>query len=96
MLRKNKYKGDKAIIESQHPKPTFEQRLELMIWGDSKLGIVGIKGRMEKMEKFLKVLLGLSIVTALTLIDHLAVDGTQSSILSMLVNSAIKIFGGVP
>ena len=78
-VKKNNGGEDKERVDSAHPSLSFEERLEVLLWGDKKLGVVGIKGRMDKLDRMAKALLILSILTAVGLLDHLTNSGSNSS-----------------
>ena len=91
--RMNNEMGDKAKLDSQHPQPSFEQRVEILLWGDDKLGIVGLKGRMEKLNRLVIWLLVLSVITSLSLLEYLTgLEKTSAGIfgklLMIIVNTA--------
>jgi len=70
-VKANNEGGDHQRVNDAHPSLSFEERIEVLLWGDKKLGIVGIKGRVDKLQRILYVLLGISVLTAIALLDHL-------------------------
>lgn len=95
--KKNNGGEDKERVDNAHPSLSFEERLEILLWGDKKLGVIGIKGRMDKLDKMVKVLLILSILTAVGLLDHLTASSSNSSagIVSRLLQGLLaNLLGG--
>jgi len=95
--KKNNGKDDKQRVDNTHPSLSFEERIEVLLWGDKKLGVKGIKGRMDKLEYLLYILLGISVLTAIALLDHLTSlhNGVNAGIVSKLLQGlVVGLLGG--
>jgi hypothetical protein len=55
---------------------TDQEKMQLVIWGDPKLGVRGILGRMDRVDKLLLIGIGINVLFLLVLVGHLglAVD----------------------
>ena len=96
LLKKNKNANDLSILDSHTPRLSFEQRIEVLLWGDDKLGVVGIGSRIVRLEKYVKWGIALSIITALALLEHLTGTNSDSAGIfgKMLINFTNLILGG--
>lgn len=95
ILRKKKNNcNDKQIVDSLIPRLSFEQKLELLIWGDKALGIKGIKGRIERMERKILYVLILSTITSLALLEHLTNPHLSSGVISKMFIKIISLLLG--
>lgn len=96
-VKTNNGGGDHQRVNDAHPSLSFEERIEVLLWGDKKLGVVGIKGRVDKLQRMLYVLLGISVLTAIALLDHLTSlhSGADAGIVSKLLQSMVTgLLGG--
>lgn len=96
-MKVNNGKEDKERVDNAHPSLSFEGRIEVLLWGDKKLGVKGIKGRMDKLEHLIYILLGVSVLTATALLDHLTSmhNGTNAGIVSKLLQGLVTgLLGG--
>ena len=92
---KNKNSDDKQIVDNFHPRLSFEQRIELLIWGDKKLGVKGIKGRIDKLERLILLVLVLSFITSLALLEHLTNSHVSTGMISkMFIQITNLLLGG--
>ena len=93
----NNGKEDQQRVNEAHPSLAFNERIEVLLWGDKKLGVVGIKGRMDKLQHMFYVLLGISILTAFALLEHITSlhSGADAGIISKLLRSTLLgLLGG--
>ena len=49
-------------------------QLRILLWGDKKLGVRGLKGRLERLEKVLIVLLGFNGLIAVAFVGHIGLS----------------------
>lgn len=96
-MKANNGGEDKERVDNAHPSLSFEERIEVLLWGDKKLGVKGIKGRMDKLERMMYVLLAISILTVIALLDHLTGlhnDASAGIVSKLLQNLVTGLLGG--
>lgn len=65
------------------------QRIELLLWGDKKLGICGLKGRMDRVERVGLVMLMLLIVILLVTVADLNLVNGGGGLLPLLIKGLL-------
>jgi hypothetical protein len=53
---------------------TESQQLRILIWGDKKLGVRGLKGRTERVEKLVIATMAMNIVSLLAFAAHVGLQ----------------------
>jgi hypothetical protein len=67
-------------------------QLRILLWGDKKLGVRGLKGRLERLEKLLIVIVGFNSILALAFVGHIGLSFTGQG---GLIGAILKgLFGG--
>lgn len=85
--------GDRDIIDNQHPTMTFEQRIEVLLWGDERLGVKGIKGRVDRLDK---LVVWSILISLLGLIENVSSIGNHSAgLISQIILKCIELLGGL-
>lgn len=65
------------------------KRIEMLLWGDKKLGIIGLKGRMDRVERVgLIGILLLIVILLVTVADLQLVDG-GTGLLPLLIKGLL-------
>ena len=86
---------DEVILDNLQPQLTFEQQIKVLLWGDKKLGVTGLKGRFDKTDRLIRWVLVLSVVNALTMLEHLTNSEPSSGMFSkLLIKITSLIIGG--
>jgi hypothetical protein len=71
---------------------TEGQQLRILVWGDKKLGVRGLKGRLERLEKILILVVGFNGLIAVAFVGHIGLSFTGEG---GLVGALLKgLFGG--
>ena len=74
------------------PSLTTEERLEILIDGNKELGVVGIRGRLERVEKWLLIITVVNLIHITITSLHLAGEG--NAIASALFKSLFALLAG--
>jgi hypothetical protein len=69
-----KKKTEEQIVNSNGF--TESQQLRILIWGDKKLGVRGLKGRLERLEKMLIIVVGFNSLIAVAFVGHIGLSFT--------------------
>jgi hypothetical protein len=63
---------ERDLIESNGL--TDQEKMQLVIWGDPKMGVRGILGRMDRVERLLVIGIGFNSLALLVLVGHLGLE----------------------
>jgi hypothetical protein len=71
---------------------TDTEKMQLVVWGDPKMGVRGILGRMDRVERLLIVGIGTNVLMVIVLVGHLGLEADPQG---GLVGAFLRgLFGG--
>ena len=81
---------EEQILESNGL--TDAEKMRLLIWGDPKLGVRGVKGRLDRHEKLLWTMVVFQGIVSLALVGHVGLSADPNG---GLIGALLKaLFGG--